>query len=297
MLIKNDFDVAQPVDQVWAFFEDIPQVAACLPGAELTEDLGDDTYRGRVAIRMGPVKLQFNGTADIIERDEAGQADRRRRRRRRREGPRPGRMLVTATLTRAGRGTRVDLEQDLQLSGAAAQYGRGMISDVTAVLMGDFATNMQNRIEAANAACRRTRSAAARVGERFRDRPAGRPDGAVRVFRALLPSLPAAHRELRRPTMVLWWIGNVVLLLVVVPVLVALLNRVLAALERIRGASDDILAGGVALIGELDGVPEVLADDRPDRQGRRHRRGPLRRLRREAPGLRRGDTTCLQSPG
>ena len=59
--------------------------------------------------------------------------------------------------------------------------------------------------------------------------------------------------------MVLWWIGNVLLLLVVVPVLVALLNRVLAALERIRGASDDILAGGVALVGELDGVPEALA--------------------------------------
>jgi hypothetical protein len=55
------------------------------------------------------------------------------------------------------------------------------------------------------------------------------------------------------------WIGNVVLLLVVVPVLVALLNRVLAAVERIRKASDDILAGGVALIGEVDRVPELLA--------------------------------------
>ena len=58
---------------------------------------------------------------------------------------------------------------------------------------------------------------------------------------------------------VLWWIGNVILLLVVVPVLIALLNRVLAALERIRGASDDILAGGVTLIGEVDQVPELLA--------------------------------------
>jgi len=56
-----------------------------------------------------------------------------------------------------------------------------------------------------------------------------------------------------------WWIGNAILLLVVVPVLVALLNRVLAALERIRAASNDILAGGVALAGELDGVPEMLA--------------------------------------
>jgi hypothetical protein len=60
--------------------------------------------------------------------------------------------------------------------------------------------------------------------------------------------------------MALWWIGNVILLLVVVPVLVWLLNRVLAALERIRGAADDTLAGGVALIGELDEVPELLAE-------------------------------------
>ncbi|HEX6786430.1 MAG TPA: hypothetical protein VF076_04495 [Acidimicrobiales bacterium] len=59
--------------------------------------------------------------------------------------------------------------------------------------------------------------------------------------------------------MVLWWIGNAILLLVVVPVLIALLNRVLAALERIRGASDDILAGGVTLIGEVDQVPDLLA--------------------------------------
>lgn len=58
--------------------------------------------------------------------------------------------------------------------------------------------------------------------------------------------------------MTLWWIGNVVLVLAVVPVLVALLNRVLSALERIRKASDEILAGGVALIGEVDAVPELL---------------------------------------
>ena len=59
--------------------------------------------------------------------------------------------------------------------------------------------------------------------------------------------------------MVLWWIGSVILLVVVLPVVIYLLNRVLAALERIRGAADDILAGGVALIGELDGLPEALA--------------------------------------
>jgi hypothetical protein len=59
--------------------------------------------------------------------------------------------------------------------------------------------------------------------------------------------------------MVLWWIGAVILLVVVLPVVIFLLNRVLAALERIRGATDNVLAGGVALIGELDGLPEALA--------------------------------------
>ena len=59
--------------------------------------------------------------------------------------------------------------------------------------------------------------------------------------------------------MVLWWIGNVILLVVVLPVVIYLLNRVLAALERVRGATDEILSGGVALVGELNGLPEALA--------------------------------------
>jgi uncharacterized protein len=146
MLIKNDFEVAEPVEKVWQFFENIPQVATCLPGAELTEDLGGEKYKGRVAIRMGPVRLQFAGTADITERDEAARrvivhaagADEK--------GRGQASMIVTATLTKAGRGTRVDVTQDLQLSGAAAQYGRGMISDVSSVLMHDFSVNMQDRI-------------------------------------------------------------------------------------------------------------------------------------------------------
>src|SRR6202522_2271275 len=147
MLIKNEFEVAEPVEKVWQFFENIPQVATCLPGAELTEDLGDEKYLGKVAVRMGPVRLQFAGTADITERDEAAKrvvvhaagADEK--------GRGQAAMIVTATLTRAGRGTKVAVAQDLQLSGAAAQYGRGMISDVSSVLMRDFATNMQDRIE------------------------------------------------------------------------------------------------------------------------------------------------------
>jgi uncharacterized protein len=146
MLITNEFEVAAPIDKVWRFFDDIPHVAACLPGTELTDDLGDEKYKGRVSIRMGPVRLRFAGTADIAERDNeakrivvnAAGADEK--------GRGQAAMTVTASLTRSRTGTKVGVSQDLQISGAAAQYGRGMISDVTSVLMRDFATNLQDRI-------------------------------------------------------------------------------------------------------------------------------------------------------
>jgi uncharacterized protein len=147
MLIKNVFEVGQPVDKVWQFFENIPQVAACLPGAELTDDLGGDKYQGQVAVRMGPVRLQFGGTAEITERDVAAKRLVVHAAGAEAKGRGQASMVITATLTQAGRGTKVDVTQDLQLSGAAAQYGRGMISDVTAVLMRDFSANMQDRIE------------------------------------------------------------------------------------------------------------------------------------------------------
>jgi uncharacterized protein len=147
MLIKNGFEVAEPVEKVWQFFGNIPQVATCLPGTELTENLGADKYAGRVAVRMGPVRLQFAGTADITERDEAAKRIVVNATGAEVKGRGQASMVVTATLARAGQGTRVEVSQDLQLSGAAAQYGRGMISDVTSVLMHDFAVNLQDRIE------------------------------------------------------------------------------------------------------------------------------------------------------
>jgi len=149
MLIKNEFQVAAPVDKVWQYFGDIPQVAACLPGTELTDDLGDDKYAGRVAVRMGPVRLQFAGKADITERDEAAKRLVVNASGAEEKGRGQASMVVTATLAPAGRGTKVSVTQDLQLSGAAAQYGRGMVSDVSAVLMRDFSVNLADRIDRA----------------------------------------------------------------------------------------------------------------------------------------------------
>ena len=187
MLINNDFEVAEPVAKVWEFFGDIPRVAACLPGATLTENLGDDKYGGQVAIRMGPVRLQFAGTAEITERDEAAKrivvnatgADER--------GRGQASMVVTATLSQAGSGTKVAVSQDLQLAGAAAQYGRGMISDVTAVLMRDFSANLASQIAAAERGESAAQAAAA---------PAG---GLAIGLRAALMALGRVYRRFFRP--------------------------------------------------------------------------------------------------
>lgn len=146
MLIDNEFDVKAPADQVWKYLLDVPRMVGCLPGAELTEMIDANNFKGRVVANLGPVSLRFGGTAKIVERNEnakkivldaAGSEE---------KGKGQANMLLTATVVSASGGTKVQVSQDLQISGAAAQYGRGMISDVTSVLMRDFAGNMQDDI-------------------------------------------------------------------------------------------------------------------------------------------------------
>ena len=148
MIIKSAEHVTQPVDKVWDFFQDVPAVASCLPGAELTEEIGPDQYAGNVAVRMGPIKMGFSGTAEVVERDEenktividaAGADD---------SGQDQVRLDLTVNLVPEGTGTVLDVTQELHLSGAAAQYGRGMIGDVTQVLMRDFASNVHAQLDA-----------------------------------------------------------------------------------------------------------------------------------------------------
>lgn len=148
MLITNTIEVPQPLQAVWEFFGDIPQVAACLPGANLTEEVGPDHYAGDVLIKAGPVKLEFAGSALIKDRDEANKrivvdasgADKK--------GRGNASLALQAGLKPIAKGTQVDISLDLALSGAAAQYGRGLVADVTAVLLQEFSTNMTNRLDA-----------------------------------------------------------------------------------------------------------------------------------------------------
>jgi hypothetical protein len=146
MILSNEFTVAAPVDTVWAYFLDLSNLATCLPGASLVGDDGDGTYQGRVVAALGPVKLNFSGTAKILEADgaahrmvlrAAGSEDR---------GRGEAEMTITATLRPEGGGTRVAVAQDLSISGAAANFGRGMIADVTSVLLGSFAECVQANV-------------------------------------------------------------------------------------------------------------------------------------------------------
>jgi hypothetical protein len=141
MLINSDFEVPAPVEKVWDYLLDVPRMAPNLPGTELTEVLDENSYKGRVTIKMGPVSMRFAGDVEIVERDEANHravinaagADER--------GRGQAAMVLTATLAKAAGGTKVNIAQDLQVSGAAAQYGRGMITDVTNVLVQQFSRN------------------------------------------------------------------------------------------------------------------------------------------------------------
>ncbi len=148
MQITNQFEVAQPTEAVWEFFGNVPQVAACLPGTELSNDLGDDRYSGTVSIGLGPIKLDFDGNAEITQRDAAARTISVSASGTDRKGRGQATVVLNAHLAPTTGGTAVDVAMDLQLSGPAAQYGRGLVGDITAVLLGDFAANMQNRLAA-----------------------------------------------------------------------------------------------------------------------------------------------------
>jgi uncharacterized protein len=141
MLIRTDFELAAPVEKVWDYLLDVPRMAPNLPGTELTEIVDDDNYKGRVSIRMGPVSLGFAGDVEIVERDQANHKAVINAAGREERGRGQAAMVLTANLVRAGAGTTVKILMDLRISGAAAQYGRGMISDVTDVLVQRFARN------------------------------------------------------------------------------------------------------------------------------------------------------------
>jgi carbon monoxide dehydrogenase subunit G len=141
--LENEFTVPASTDEVWEFLLDPRRVAPCMPGAELTEVLNDRQYKGKVHIKMGPVSLAFNGDVDITERDDAAKRMVMKAKGSELKGKGQANAMIVSTLERNGSGTRMRISQDIDLSGPLAQYGRGMIQDVSGSLMNEFADRIQ----------------------------------------------------------------------------------------------------------------------------------------------------------
>jgi uncharacterized protein len=146
MKLENEFTVDVPVEDVWSVLLDLERVTPCLPGAALTEESGDE-YKGEMKVRLGPVSQEYEGTVKIEEADESEhravlKADGKDAR-----GQGTASATITSTLQDEGNGsTKVHVETDMQLTGRAAQFGRGVQQDVAEKLLKRFAECLENEI-------------------------------------------------------------------------------------------------------------------------------------------------------
>ena len=146
MRIENEFEVNAPLDRVWAYLLDVEKIAPCAPGAELTEVVDDRTWKGKVTVKVGPVGLSFAGTVVMQELDDQShtvvlKADGREQR-----GKGVASAIVRSRLESVDGGTKVFIDTDLTISGAVAQYGRGMVGDISQRLTNEFAKCLQANI-------------------------------------------------------------------------------------------------------------------------------------------------------
>ncbi|MFD4327966.1 SRPBCC family protein [Nocardioides sp. NPDC058538] len=147
MKLLNEFEVALPTEQTWTLLTDLEKVAPCLPGASITGKEGDD-FVGQAKIKVGPITAQYKGVAQFTELDTAAHRAVLLARGKDARGQGDATATVTATLTPNGTGTRVLVETELALTGKVAQFGRGVLADVSGALMGLFADRLQEMVAA-----------------------------------------------------------------------------------------------------------------------------------------------------
>ena len=146
--IENRFVVPAPVEQAWAMLTDVPRIAPCLPGAELT-DVVADTYKGQARVRIGPMQLVFKGEARLAHADAQARVSRMSIRGADTKGRGNVQSEMTFALTPEGDATRVDVVTELTLSGSVAQYGRGagLIKELCNQYTAQFAANLAAQIQ------------------------------------------------------------------------------------------------------------------------------------------------------
>ncbi|MEY2569152.1 MAG: uncharacterized protein QOE35_3681 [Actinomycetota bacterium] len=145
MELSNEFRVPVPVDQAWAVLTDLERIAPCMPGAQLQEVDGDE-YRGIVKVKVGPITAQYKGKAKFVEQDTAGKRAVLLAEGRETRGQGNATATITATLEPDGDGTHVLVVTDLAVTGRVAQFGRGVLADVSGKLLDQFVACLESDV-------------------------------------------------------------------------------------------------------------------------------------------------------
>jgi uncharacterized protein len=143
--LTNEFRVGVPVERAWEVLTDVERIAPCMPGAQLQEIEGDE-YRGIVKVRVGPITAQYKGAARFVEQDEAGHRAVLRAEGRETRGQGNASATITAQLEPDGDGTKISVITDLTITGRVAQFGRGVLADVSTKLLGQFADCLETKL-------------------------------------------------------------------------------------------------------------------------------------------------------
>lgn len=145
MEIKDSFRVSTPLDDTWKVLLDIERIAPCLPGAQLQEIEGDE-YRGVVKVKVGPITAQYKGRAILADVDEANRRITIDAQGRDTRGQGNAKATILVEMADDGGGTRVEVTTDLSITGKVAQFGRGVLADVSSKLMGQFVENLERDV-------------------------------------------------------------------------------------------------------------------------------------------------------
>jgi carbon monoxide dehydrogenase subunit G len=140
--LVNEFRVAVPIGTAWKVLTDVERVAPCIPGAQLLSVDGDD-FTGAVKVKVGPITVSYKGDASFQEKDEAAQRVVIKANGKETRGNGNAAALVTAQLKDEGDATSVVITTDLTISGKAAQFGRGVLADVSGNLIAQFAKRLE----------------------------------------------------------------------------------------------------------------------------------------------------------
>jgi len=142
MELSNEFEVPVPIEQAWEILTDLERIAPCLPGAQLQEVEGD-VYRGIVKIKVGPITAQYKGQAVMVKKDDEDHIALLEATGRDTRGAGNASAAIKAELTARGDVTHVSVVTDLTVTGKVAQFGRGVLADVSAKLLDQFVNNLE----------------------------------------------------------------------------------------------------------------------------------------------------------